>query len=605
MDYATKLASSIMGLSSKAPESSNPGTYAGATKGTNSGYSTSRGHDSGSRYGALGDSYPSNNSSYNAYDQLQQRDASGRINQSSPSRSTFTYDPVTRTAGHHEVWTPPASTHYNDKSSSYQRRRESSPPPRKHREKTPPPRSRTPPPPLSKPPNDSAVLVLKGEQLIVSYDGTSQYAQGGGVSACGLAALNCARIVLGKSKRGILEAQLLEEIISERTVQEIVSICPMWTGSAHLEVDEIAELPIFSNFLDRKGVNWGKATRSGFDKMLKRLEKAQDYPAVVMVITKSPEIIACLRISVQEQNVFIIFDSHSRPSHPNGSGLVIDANRERILDRLVDLMGVDEELLNDPEFSWQMEMLSQFSEHCYVPKPEDPNLESLILQLSVQSYAKKHDADERLKPIRDERDRLTSQLKEWQTYAKSQTASADAFKREAEKIHKEALRNFEAQRNTLTQEIEKLRSQVQEAEGGRSDFLTTIVGLNERITVLENQLSQAQEAVPAIVVQVQPIERPEDAAPPGLQHQVQDVPQSPPASAHSPRSEGSVDGGYMMVNHESGSSPSESDVVMTDASEVVQQEIAQEKRSLRSNSGPSEDKKSHRSSGSNGKSSRR
>ncbi|TFK65422.1 hypothetical protein BDN72DRAFT_900702 [Pluteus cervinus] len=324
-----------------------------------------------------------------------------------------------------------------------------------------------PPLPLSKPPSDPAAFVLSGQQLIVSYDGTSDSVQGGGTSACGLAALNCARVVLGKSKQGSLGTRLLEEIIDEKTMQDIVSICPMWTGNANLEIDEIVSLPMFNNFLKPLGISWGKATRSGFDKMLTRLQDLHQHSVVVTVITKVHEIVACIRVAIQDHNVFVIYDPHARPSHPNGAGFIIDADKERILDHLTMLMGVDEDLLNDPDFAWQMEMLSTFSGHCFIPEPEDPDLESLIIKLSIQSYGQHtcdhDDSAAEIKLIKEERDRFLSRLKQWRGYAEAQTSAVKAYKQEVEKVERQALRDKEA----LTQEIEELRRQVQQAGEGR------------------------------------------------------------------------------------------------------------------------------------------
>ncbi|TFK65421.1 hypothetical protein BDN72DRAFT_860636 [Pluteus cervinus] len=324
----------------------------------------------------------------------------------------------------------------------------------------------SPPPSIHDSSNDLATLVLRGQRLTFSYDGTSVSAQDGRVSACGLAALNCARIVFKKFKKGLTEAQLLEDIISEQTVQEIVSICPMWAGTAYPEIEEIAELPIFRYFLKRQGTNWGNATRSGFDKMLERLQGAGtqelECPPQVqaVVITKEPDVVACLRLTIQEKNVFVIFDPHPRPSHPNGSGLVIDANRERILGHLTELMGVDEDLLNDPEVAWQMELFS--SEHTFVPnlKPDDPDLESLVLQLSIQSYAQKHNAEKQLRPVREERDKLTAQLEQLRTVAKAQLAEARAYRQGVENNRGQE----DIQRSVLVQEIQRLRGEVQEAK---------------------------------------------------------------------------------------------------------------------------------------------
>jgi hypothetical protein len=68
---------------------------------------------------------------------------------------------------------------------------------------------------------DAVRRVLSGEEVVVSHIGASQYANpGGGVSACGLAALNCLRVVFTKEKAGVRGEALLEELMT-RDVAEV------------------------------------------------------------------------------------------------------------------------------------------------------------------------------------------------------------------------------------------------------------------------------------------------------------------------------------------------------------------------------------------------
>ena len=65
---------------------------------------------------------------------------------------------------------------------------------------------------------DAVILrILSGEQTVISHD-TSQY-QVGGISACGLAALNCARIVLTAEQEGPKGRDLLRFVTKVKTAQ--------------------------------------------------------------------------------------------------------------------------------------------------------------------------------------------------------------------------------------------------------------------------------------------------------------------------------------------------------------------------------------------------
>lgn len=73
---------------------------------------------------------------------------------------------------------------------------------------------------------DAIILrILSGEQTVISH-GASQY-QVGGVSACGLAALNCTRIVLAAEQDGPKGRDLLKFVTKAKTSQvRTLGSCP-------------------------------------------------------------------------------------------------------------------------------------------------------------------------------------------------------------------------------------------------------------------------------------------------------------------------------------------------------------------------------------------
>jgi hypothetical protein len=66
--------------------------------------------------------------------------------------------------------------------------------------------------------NFSLEELLNGQEQVVSYPDTSQYSQGG-ASACGLAAMNCVRLVLDLEHSGILENELLRRLTQKKFVE--------------------------------------------------------------------------------------------------------------------------------------------------------------------------------------------------------------------------------------------------------------------------------------------------------------------------------------------------------------------------------------------------
>jgi hypothetical protein len=66
----------------------------------------------------------------------------------------------------------------------------------------------------------SVTGILQGAQHIVSFPGRSQYTSGaGGASACGLAAFNCARVVLGREVHGCAGRELLEAMMEDKMME--------------------------------------------------------------------------------------------------------------------------------------------------------------------------------------------------------------------------------------------------------------------------------------------------------------------------------------------------------------------------------------------------
>jgi hypothetical protein len=66
----------------------------------------------------------------------------------------------------------------------------------------------------------SRSVLETGTEHVVSYGGTSQYnREGSGAAACGLAALNFARIVFLMEQEGLREATLLETVLARECAE--------------------------------------------------------------------------------------------------------------------------------------------------------------------------------------------------------------------------------------------------------------------------------------------------------------------------------------------------------------------------------------------------
>ena len=130
-------------------------------------------------------------------------------------------------------------------------------------------------------------VVVDDAEHVISYSGTSQYnGDGTGASACGLAALNFARIVFFMEQSGLQDTNLLQAVLAracaevrQRSVipypskgsslpQETTAICALWLGNIHLEVEDICRIPLFEKTLKLKTTTYGHPGVSEFKSLL-------------------------------------------------------------------------------------------------------------------------------------------------------------------------------------------------------------------------------------------------------------------------------------------------------------------------------------------------
>ena len=114
-----------------------------------------------------------------------------------------------------------------------------------------------------------------------------------------------------------------------------------------------------------------------------------------MVITRPPEIVICLKLPLGSANgakpksVFAVFDSHPRPSHPDGAGWFFSKSLDQVAKYLHSLLAVDARLLADTGMQWQAQLLSNFSGHLIVPtrahdlRPPEEELQQVLWDSSI------------------------------------------------------------------------------------------------------------------------------------------------------------------------------------------------------------------------------
>jgi len=102
----------------------------------------------------------------------------------------------------------------------------------------------------------------------------------------------------------------------------------------------------------------------------------------VAIITRPPEIIACLNLRLRSPTVFI-FDSHPRPSYSNGAGMMTSPSIEGAARRLAGLLPTVD--LRDSFLQWRAQLLGNYSGHVFVPhgvEMSTPTLWQAVLESS-------------------------------------------------------------------------------------------------------------------------------------------------------------------------------------------------------------------------------
>ncbi|KAI0302865.1 hypothetical protein B0F90DRAFT_1713063 [Multifurca ochricompacta] len=205
-------------------------------------------------------------------------------------------------------------------------------------------------------------VLTSGAEYVVSYGGTSQYSRdGSGVAA----------VAFSIEQEGLKDLALLQAVLSRKCAEETTSICSQWSGNLHLEVEDICEVPLFKKTLKLKTTTYGPPGD------LVNIESS-----AAAIITRPPEILACLKLRLPTRNVFVIFDSHPRPSYPDGAGMSVSTSVESTARRLTELLPTID--LQDGVLQWQAQLLANTSGHVFVPHGFDMSMATLWQRCSTE-----------------------------------------------------------------------------------------------------------------------------------------------------------------------------------------------------------------------------
>lgn len=157
-----------------------------------------------------------------------------------------------------------------------------------------------------------------------------------------------------------------------------------------------------------------------------------------LVITRPPEIITCLLIAHPLCDVFVVFDSHPRPTHPLGAAFFFCSSITSAAQYLADLFPVDARLLSpDSGLQWQAELLAHVSGHFFECSPGEMSMsrdaESAFIEASCAILLAKVQESEKESEnnfLRAENERLTQELEQAEEEAKVLKNERRSFLRE-------------------------------------------------------------------------------------------------------------------------------------------------------------------------------
>ncbi|KAG8698776.1 hypothetical protein FRC11_014164, partial [Ceratobasidium sp. 423] len=270
--------------------------------------------------------------------------------------------------------------------------------------------------------------ILRGERHSAMFEGTSQYAAGGS-SACGLASMNAIRLAFELCSRMTDAEQLVSALISEDFVRAAMGIATYWPNDLHLEVEPILQLPLFSNSIRTLDNQYAVCTYRTFSNAVVALHFDKESPGPRAVcLTRPPEVIGVMHIPIPRpagngwtpwttprrvESIYLVFDSHPRPNHPNGAAVHIFPSRstDEVADYLMDLFQVDQEIMNDPNLEWTVQLLGQLSYHLLAPsEAREPTDEYAMNMRILEENHKRTWTEDKLKAAEAETRKLRSQV---------------------------------------------------------------------------------------------------------------------------------------------------------------------------------------------------
>jgi hypothetical protein len=202
---------------------------------------------------------------------------------------------------------------------------------------------------------------------VVVYDGpTCKCSNENSTSrpSCTLLAMNCVRTFFEVEKGlgakiswawqrsrddAVADAEFLEDLLAERTVQKIVSITAYLKLAIGMNVGELCEIPLFESVMSQISYVVQEASQVGFFSMLGTMSVAASQRVTAAVISHSNEVIVCLKVKIAQEDTYIIFDPHAGSIAPNGPAFILERRKKTAAELLSDFVASKRTKVSHPD----------------------------------------------------------------------------------------------------------------------------------------------------------------------------------------------------------------------------------------------------------------
>ncbi|KAF9234662.1 hypothetical protein BU15DRAFT_52355, partial [Melanogaster broomeanus] len=270
--------------------------------------------------------------------------------------------------------------------------------------------------------------ILQGNQRIVSFPNVVIGCEKG-ITAGVLSALNFARVAFAIEATTRVFSNIIGSLCTKKTIEKSLAICHDWSDGRQLEVEDVYQVPLFERSLKLASTKYGRPSRDWITPVLQELQTAHSSAAIVM--TRSPEVVACLRLRNAGPDVFVIFNPRPASDHPQAASVTFSTSLEQTVHRLCTILHDEKYNRARGDLNWQARLLANCSGYVFLPRTilhdalasEDSVIASSLAVLSLHAELSMLKLENRTLTTQNQRFeesvlRLEEELKEEKTKAK-------------------------------------------------------------------------------------------------------------------------------------------------------------------------------------------